>query len=520
MASQPTDSVEATIGDVQRQLVSTVWEKALVDILYFVEHYVPKDLFDLKRAAPQQLALLRAVQDGKRNIAIRAPRKGGKTICVAIIAVWLTLRDQTYRVFILSGSEYQAKWLYDYCKKILAPIGPENRERRKFFIEFLKREPMLGQTEYRKGGWIMYAAASSKQVNAPTADCEIMDEYVLIPSNIVQEAWPMIRESEDPRRFILSTATPDKENTESFLSILEDSEDLGFIKFEWEDKDCPFLQTKIALEDARIAEKFLSPDMYITQYKGGIPKKAGPIFPRTFIRETFIASDPANPGFLLDGTPYDPENLKFLGDSKGGVDWGFDHQTVMLEGYRDLRKKIVLAKCIHNDGTSASDWGQQAYDDSTKFGITEWYADASGAFQNQEIRDKGLKITSRAFQHQSQGKEWMIGIAYYWLQKNIVVIPDTEEFKPLKDQMMKYRRGQDGKPVKGFDDFVDSFLCLISGWDPRYYEETENYKQPEAKPIASSSNNWDSFQSKAQGWMPDHWQERKRELIKNPWEKT
>lgn len=540
MASELEDPI---LSLVQRKRGTGKWEKAMKDIFYFVEHYVPKRLFDLERASPQQIEMLQAVQDGHQYFIIRAPRKGGKTILVAIVATWLTLRDQTFRFFIVSGSEAQAKWLYDYCKQILQPSGPQFKEHRDLIMKFLRRPPMTTITEYKAGGFIMYTAATSRQVNAPTSDAVAMDEFVLIPNNIVEEAWPMNRSSKKPMRFLLSTATEGKENTDAFLDILDDAEpgkplyEKGWIKIEWEAKDSPHLQTEAALEDAESAAYFLSEDMFHTQYVGGLPKRAGRIFPRTFIREAFVAPDPDNPGFLLDGTPYnppDPSNpgfridgssyipgepeLEFQGDSKGGIDWGFDHDTVFAEGYRALGGMIVILKLVIGSGTSPSDWADQAEKDALDHNIHEWFADASGAFQNQEIRDRGFRVVSRAFQRQTYGKEWMIGIAYYWLSKRKIVIPDTSEFAPLKRQLLKWKRGADGKPKKGNDHCNDAFICLLSGWQPRYYEGA-GIIQPNVKPVSTpSANDWETFDSGESSWMPESWRNR-RDLRKNPWEK-
>lgn len=539
--------------------VSGKWEKAMTDIFYFIDNYVPTRIFDLKVASSQQKACLKAVQGGHQYYVIRAPRKGGKTILVAIIAVWLTLKDQTFRFFIVSGSEAQAKWLYDYCKAILQPSAldfgaVEAKRRRAFFRNFLKREPKNSITEYKSGGWIMYTAATSKKVNAPTSDAVGMDEFVLIPDQIVQEAWPMNRSSKKPMRFLLSTATDGKENTDAFLDILDDCEpgrplyELGWKKFEWTAEDCPHLTTEAALHDGKVAAYFLSDDMYHTQYEGGLPKRAGRVFPRTFIREAFVAPDPDNPGFLLDGTPYNPEDLdnpgylvdgtpidinkvevkekpwvtfsyglEFQGDSKGGIDWGFDHDTVFLEGYRALGGKMILLKMVVGNGTSPSDWADQAEQDALTYSIDEWFADASGAFQNQEIRDRGFRVLSRAFQRQTYGKEWMIGIAYYWLSKRLVIIPDTPEFADLKRQLLKWKRGRDGKPKKGDDHGCDAFICLLSGWDPRYYDE-EPIEQPVRAEPRGLANDWDSFKSTTDAWMPDNWRNN-LEMRKEPWEK-
>lgn len=529
----------------------------MASIFYFIENYVPKRIFDLELASQQQKACLQAVQDGHKSYVIRAPRKGGKTILVAIIAVWLTLRDQTFRFFIVSGSEAQAKWLYDYCRDILQPSSVDFgdfKERRAFFRRFLKREPKNQITEYKAGGWIMYTAATSKKVNAPTSDAVGMDEFVLIPNQIVEEAWPMNRSSKNPMRFLLSTATDGKENTDAFIDILEDCDPgkplhkLGWLKFEWTTEDAPHLITAAARKDAESAAYFLSDDMYHTQYEGGLPKRAGRIFPRTFIREAFVAPDPDNPGFLLDGTPYNPEDpnnpgflvdgtsieikvedkpwvmrthgLEFQGDSKGGIDWGFDHDTVFLEGYRGLGGKMCIMKMVIGNGTSPSDWADQAEDDALEYNIHEWYADASGAFQNQEIKERGFRVVARAFQRQARGKEWMIGISYFWLSKRKIVIPDTEEFAPLKRQLLKWKRGSDGKPKKGDDHCCDAFICLMSAWEPRYYDEDGTpIRQPETKTTPRrSSNDWNEFQSGDRAWMPDNWRNNP-EMRKEPWEK-
>jgi len=497
------------------------------DILFFIEEYIPVSIFSLVLASEEQKRFLLDVQNDSQYFAIRAPRKGGKTILVAVAACWLTLRDQTFRFFIVSGSQSQAQWLYEYCKKILWPGGPEGAATREFFSQFLDGEPKATITKYKKGGWILYTAASSKQVNAPTADAVAMDEFVLIPETIIQEAWPMNRAAgKKLRRFLLSTATSGKENTDTFLDILEAAEPggdlykLGWRKYEWTAKESPHLQSKAGARDNEAAKFFLTDDMYTTQYEGGLPKRAGRIFPRTFIREAFVAPDPENPGFLLDGSLYDPDNLVFMGDTGGGIDWGFDHDTVILEGYRGLGQKMHLMKMIVGNGTSPSDWAQTIEDDALMYHIEEWYADAAGAFQNQEVKNKGLRVTARAFGSQSRGKEWMIGIAYYWLSRRMVVIPDTEDFEPLKKQLLKWKRGSDGKPAKGNDDKADSFICWMSKWDPRFYGEgSSDGRQPEVDAIiVPSANDWDGFKTGNNAWKPETWNDNE-DLRKEPWQR-
>lgn len=503
---------------------SKKWAKACVDILYFIEHYVPKNLFDLDKAAPQQIELLRKVMRKKQYFAIRAPRKGGKTILVAIVACWLVLSDQSRRVFILSGSQNQAEWLYQYCSAIVWPHGPKGAPLRKFYRQFLVREPIKSRIEFIEGGWIRYAPASKKAVNAPTADVLIMDEYVLIDSVIVEQAFPMIRGSEFPMRFLLSTATPNEENTDAFLDILDKTEPgeelalLGWERVVWGPEDCGFLQTKNAKADAEVAKHFLDPEMYRTQYEGKNPKRAGRIFPRTFIHDAFKAPDPENPGFLVDGTEFDPDNIVNRGEAKGGIDWGFDADTALLWGYMGLERRIVICKVIVAPHTSPSDWANIVEDESTSHDIYEWYADAAGAFQNQEIRDRGIKVTRRPFQHRRYGKEWMIGILYYWLENRKLIIADIPENEIVKQQLLKYRRNQNGKPIKGNDHCVDGLLCLVSGWDPRYYGERDEVELEKIdQDLGGLANSWDSFSSSKDAWMPETWADN-GDLRKQPWE--
>ena len=335
----------------------------------------------------------------------------------------------------------------------------------------------------------------------------------------------MNRGSTKARRFLLSTATAGKENTDAFLDILEGCEPGeplyldGWRKYEWDASETPHLQTVNAQMDAKSAKHFLSEDMYNTQYEGGLPKKAGRIFPRTFIREAFIAPDPNKAGYLLDGSPYNTDKLEFQGDSGGGIDWGFDHDTVITEGYRGLDQKIHLLKQIVGNGSSPSDWANQVEEDALKYNIQDWFADGAGAFQNQEIRNRGLRVVPRAFQEKARGKEWMIGIAYYWLSRKMVVIPDTQPFQKLKGQLLKWTRDGDGKPKKGDDDCNDSFIIWISKWDPRYYESSPQAKQPDVEPVETdTANNWEKFSSAEQSWLPESWKNRE-ELRREPWDK-
>jgi hypothetical protein len=100
------------------------------------------------------------------------------------------------------------------------------------------------------------------------------------------------------------------------------------------------------------------------------------------------------------------------------------------------------------------------------------------------------------------------------------VVPDTPEFATLKRQLLKWKRGSDGKIKKRDEHTCDSFICFLSGWDPRYYELGDKpIKQPGNKDASiARANNWDGFNSGDRAWMPNSWREN-QVLRKEPWEK-
>jgi hypothetical protein len=490
---------------VDKETLESEWDQSMKDIQKFIRTFVPKSFFDWDKANPEQIQILLEVQNGERNIIIRAPRKGGKTILVAVLVVWLALRKDHYRIFVLAGSLEQAKWLYRYCRDIVTG-HPKIRAQ-------LLTEPTQTLTEFKNGSFIICSPASSKQVNAPTVDCLIMDEYVLIPSEIVTEAWPMIRASTEPRRFILSTAQQ-KISLDTFMDICDRAEELGFKFHFWDDTNCPWLSKS----DDKIAKEILNAEDYNIQYKGGTPSKQGSIFPLYIMREAFI-----KPQKLLEGNPDYFKEIR--GEIKVGIDWGFGHDTVMSAGWVSPEFKLHVFRIFITHKTDdeelvkiALSWDQEFYE---KFGqrVAEWICDAAGAFQNALMMKYGLWVVKRSFGQEERGKEWMIKILNWFYEKKRIVIVHDDNGDVLFKQSKSYRRDRNGKPVKGFDHCIDSLLCLASGWNP--LEAIEAPKEPSMsarrifeKPI--SAMNWESTNPPDDMWRPDTW--RKGD-DKWPWEK-
>jgi len=61
-------------------------------------------------------------------------------------------------------------------------------------------------------------------------------------------------------------------------------------------------------------------------------------------------------------------------------------------------------------------------------------------------------------------------------------------------------------------------LCLVSGWDPRYYGERDEVELEKIdQDLGGLANSWDSFSSSKDAWMPETWADN-GDLRKQPWE--
>ena len=493
------DEVLAYTEDHEKEVS---WDNAMGDIRIFIREYVPKKYFDMDKANPQQIQILIDVNKGYRNFVIRAPRKGGKTILVAIIVVWICLKFKGFRWFILSGSLEQAKWLYRYCRGMVtsSPV----------IMDQLLQDPTQILTEFKNGSFIICSPASFKQVNAPTVDGLAMDEYVLIPPEIIVDAWPMIRASPFPMRFILSTAT-EKVSLDSFLDIMDRAEELGFRPYFWDDSQCPWLNK----QDSVIARAVLTEEDYRVRYEGGVPTRRRSIFPLVALNKAFVKFDKLPEDYF--------EVVK--GPIKVGIDWGFTHDTVFLAGWLSLDYHLNIFKTLVTNKTDdeelaniAVEWDDE-FNDRFYQRVDEWLADSAGAFQNAMMRKKGFWVTRRVFGSPDKGKEWMIRTTNWFIEKGKITIPDTPEFALLKKQMKAYRRKLDGKPIKGNDHCVDAGLCLATGWDPT--ESLEEVRRREARrPLRvvqisdMKSIDWTDLKPRDDAWRPDHWRRTKW-----PWER-
>lgn len=419
------------------------WEKAKDDIVYFAVCYGPLLDSGFKLIQPQQ-EILEAVQRGDYQIIAIACRKGGKTIIVALAITWLAAFKDC-RVVVNSGSYDQAKELYDYVYQLCTKI-PEMHT-------LLTKEPMMSETRFKSGAKIHCLTASEKRARSPTADVNVLDEFPLIKQHLWQSSWAITRAGRyGTKRIVLGTVTdiPGADSLDYFLDFYDRADELGFTRFLWDDSVCPWIDTT----DTRFSQMILPEEVFRADFKAIRSLRRGLVFPG-FPGQVRIISEAEYAKLYRRGNP-----------SVGGIDWGFVHPTVISIGQKLLGGDFLINHIEEYKETDDLALVQIVKDLQAKMLVERWYADSAGVFQIGLFRRLGIPTTARVF---SKLKEPMIGVVKAILSSGHFLMPDPAwrpEFQPLYDQMRRYHRDDKGKPVKRFDDYVDSILCLCSNLRP------------------------------------------------------
>ena len=394
--------------------------------------------------SPGQAAFMKAIcsKDSKyRQVVAKVHRKGGKTKSVATSFACLFMQDPKLRIFHLSGSYLQASRLYDYFKPLVT-----NQE---LFPDALAGEPTRHLTRFRKGGCLEVLAASAKSIRGGDADILSIDEAVLVPPNLIDAAWPLIRASKFPKRVVTSTASPEV-NLEWFIRLWQNAADLKFERFEWPQSECPWIRQ----EDSALAKLMLDSQTYSVEYEGAIAERTGRVWDSALIDKACL--DPHN------SDEYPLANRDGLTEWSVGLDWGFIHPTVMTIWERQ-GETLCARDCRVRTETALTEIMQELRQDFPSYVI---YADSSGAHENDQLKRLGMKVEPVIF---SKQKDELIGHVRWRLEKGLMKIPDPRidsRFSTLVQQMKAYNYDPHGKPRKTNDDCVDSMLCAMKPFLP------------------------------------------------------
>jgi hypothetical protein len=202
-------------------------------------------LNDLKRAVdPSALAesvgvklyrwQKRLIRSKDRRIVVVAPRGGGKTLCLSLLGLHTALYRPQSVSLILSASENQARWAFDYAAKayrrLNEPIAAD---------AFNKRS-----LELSNGSKFFVVAASPHTVRGYHADTLLVDECAFVDEAVLEAILPSIAVTEG--RIVLSSTPNGKRGL--FADIFLASDD-AWSRVKVTPEECGI--TKAAIEEFR-----------------------------------------------------------------------------------------------------------------------------------------------------------------------------------------------------------------------------------------------------------------------------
>jgi len=137
-----------------------------------------------------------------KNLVIVAGRGIGKTLSLAIVALWYTVvlsvtENRPMKVTILGGSLEQAKICFNYIMECINSNPYLQRQ--------LAKEPTQREIIFKDGSWIRPLAASEKSVRGHHPDLLIIDEAAQVEDKIIYAALPMTAPSPYSRQIFSTT---------------------------------------------------------------------------------------------------------------------------------------------------------------------------------------------------------------------------------------------------------------------------------------------------------------------------
>ena len=161
-----------------------------------------RDIFKLE-PYPYQAKVLRNLKNNPHRIIILAAGGTGKTRLLACIALWLTIVlpkfiNRSYSVIIISGSDQQAKYLYQYSK-----FAIQDNE---ILSEEVEGEPLISITYFKDRSLIIAVPNSLKAIQGKHCDCALVDEGALAGDFIIQDTLRIVSTSD--RDLIILSGTP------------------------------------------------------------------------------------------------------------------------------------------------------------------------------------------------------------------------------------------------------------------------------------------------------------------------
>jgi len=401
--------------------------------------------------SPGQKRLARAICSTElrhRQLVVKVMRGGGKTGTAATAFATALRNDPTRRIFTLSGSYWQALRLYGRFQSLITnpQFMPPN---------WLDGPPTRYLTKLKQGGFLEILTTSPTRARAGHVDWLCIDEAVLVPARIRDAVWPVVRTSKQPKRLVMSTASPEV-SQEWFISLWQNADKAQFQQFEWPLEECVWITQSGDMDQisAAVAAGLLDSQTFKTEYLGEIAERSGRVWDTALID----GHQEGKPRAVIDPTKTEQYPLPAappLTAWSVGLDWGFIHPTVITV-WEKQGETVYARDCRIREKTALSEIMEEIREDFRAYTV---YADSSGMHENDQLRRLGLNVRPVIF---SKEKDELIGHVRWRLEKGLLKIPDPNldnRFFTLIQEMKAYTYDDKGKPRKINDDCVDSMLC-------------------------------------------------------------
>ncbi len=338
----------------------------------------------------------------EKRILLLAASGTGKTKLLAAIGLFFAvvlsqILRRPMEVIILSGSQLQARKVYDYIRTAI------NRHP---IISDMKTHFRMSDTEFSDGSKIKALPNSLTATQGQHGDIVIVDEASLVGDFLLMDCYRIIGASDG---MILLSGTPtiyDSKFVRDFEDLMEKTrkgEKIDWKIFTWSAKDCPKL--KDMYEEMRTT---LTEDMFQIFWEGVPYALTGTLIPRDSLVEATRGVKP----FKWN------KNLKTI----FGMDWGYRDPTTCVIIQTDGEKYYVL---------EAWSWRETDFDiildfvklKAEEYGVYRIFTDSENKGENLRLRKKGLPVIEIAF---NKEKVLMQSRLRDLFIKNSIFIPDVE----------------------------------------------------------------------------------------------
>jgi len=365
------------------------------------------------------------------RIIICAAGGTGKTKLLACIALWyatvLAYFVGRKEVIIISGSEDQAKHLYDFCRFAILDT-PEISEK-------VMDKPLISLTRFKDRSVIRALSKSFKKILGKHGELVIIDEAVLVENRFLRDALRIIPDSKYSR--IILSSTPQEAKGDLFLEYWENEKKYpDWHREHWTAFECPW-KKQLSEEAKRQGREWY--DIFFLGRPHPISNILIPI-------DKIHKASRNNPKFEynINGDP--PIMGLDLGGFKNPADITI-RQTIDGIDYIIYRGEKMLKD--PNKPDEILDWIQGLFE---QYNVKRIYSDSLPRAENARLIARGLPVTLITLQQDTRAR-YQANMRRKMLDHKVKI---PEEYVKLLWQLKKYDWN-----TKENDDAVVSFMLSL-----------------------------------------------------------